>query len=301
MIKNQEDKLGTYDAILNQNKLDAKATEGKTALSNSYTALGTVVAAIYSTEQQYRIATKGNSDGKVESREDISEFTYMVAGAVLAWATDQKDTVLMAKVKTTKSALSRTRDEKLTVTCEWYNDFIKTNQAQLTEYGLTKEVVVAYGLAVESYKVAVPATRNGMTMRKAHKEKLIELFKEADKILKFKIDMLILPLKKTNPEYYSAYRGNRKVVNSAKRRTAFRITVRDKETGNVVEGATISIEAIGFEGISDKDGLVMAKPVPLGSYTVVVKKDGYVTKTLGELKTTLGKTNRFDILLEKAG
>ncbi len=300
MIKNQQDKLGMYDNVLNHNKVNTKATETMSALNKSYTALSIVVAAIYSTEQQYRIATKGNSDGKKESKEDVSEFTNMVAGTILAWATDKNDTVLMAKVKTSKSSLSRASNRNLKVICEWYLNWVTENQAELVEYGLTKEVVAAFAGTVDGYKQAVPTVSNGFAMRKAYKEKLVELFKEADRILTFKVDTLILPLKKNNLEYYNAYRENRKIKNSATRRTAFRITVKEKETGSAIEGATVIIESIKFEGVSDKTGLVMAKPIPLGTYEVLVKKAGYVSKTIGELKTSLGKTIRFEILLEKA-
>lgn len=300
MIKNQQDKLGMYDNVLNHNKINTKATETMSALNKSYTALSIVVAAIYSTEQQYRIATKGNSDGKKESKEDVSEFTNMIAGTILAWATDKSDTVLMAKVKTSKSALSRASNRNLKVICDWYLNFVTENQTDLIEYGLSKEVIAAFAGTVDGYKKAVPTVSNGYAMRKAYKEKLVELFKEADRILTFKIDTLILPIKKTNIEYYNAYRENRKIKNSATRRTAFRITVKDKETGSIVQGATVSIESVGFESQTDKDGMAMIKPIPLGTYEIVVKKIGYITKTLGDIKTTLGKTNRLEILLEKA-
>jgi Carboxypeptidase regulatory-like domain len=300
MTKDQGDKLGMYDDVVNQQKANPKATEGMPALNNSYIAFIIIVAAIYTTEQQYRNATKGNSDGKKQSKDEVREFTIMVAGAVLAWATDKKNTVLMTKVKSNKTAVGRASNRNLKVICEWFLNLVNENQAELSEYGLTKEVVAAFGESVEGYKVAEPSVRNGIAMGKAYREKLLALFKEADRILKFKIDMLILPLKKSNLDYYNAYLENRKIKNSATRRTAFRITVKEKETGSIVQGATVSIESIGFESQTDQDGLAMIKPIPLGTYEVVVKKIGYISKTLGEIKTTLGKTNRFEILLEKA-
>lgn len=300
MTKEQGDKLGMYDDVQNQHKANPKATEGMTALNNSYIAFFIIVAAIYTTEQQYQNARKGNSDGKKESTEEVREFAIMVAGAILAWATDNKNTVLMAKVKSNKTALGRASNRNLKVISEWFLNLLNENQAALIEYGLTKEVVAAFAESVEDYKEAEPSVRNGIALGKAYREKLLALFREADRILKLKIDMLILPLKKSNPDYYNAYLENRKIKNSATRRTAFRIAVKEKESGSTVAGATVSIESMDFETQTDQKGLAMIKPVPLGTYEVAVKKTGYISKTLGDIKTTLGKTNRFEILLEKS-
>jgi ribosomal protein S6E (S10) len=301
MTIRQGNKLNMYVAVQNNNKQNAKLTEGMVALQKGYTSLDLVIVAINSTEQQYRIATKGNRDGKDDSKSFMCEFAHVVSGALLAWAADKKDVVLMGKVKTSLSDLQQIRDEELSGVCEWYLDLAKSNEAQLGDYGLNKEVLGAFGVAIANYKSAVPTIRNGQALRKAYRLKLVDLFKEGDRILKFIIDPLMLPFKKTNRAFWDTYMANRKIMNSATHHTAIGLLVKDAQTGLPIVGAGIVIEALKFEGVTDKEGLAMAKPVPVGNYLLLVQKEGYTTQTLGEVRAMLGKTNRVEVLLKQAG
>jgi Carboxypeptidase regulatory-like domain len=300
MTARQEQKLNMYDSVDNYNNQNEKYVEGVPALKRGFASLKLVKAAINSTEQQYRIATKGNKDGKDESKATICEFAHMVSGALLAWAAEKKDTVLVGKVKISLSELQQMRDEKLTSVCEWYLGLAKDHAAQLGDYGLNKEVLGALETAIVSYKSAVPSIRNGQALRKACRLKFTQLFKEADDILEFTIDPLLLPFKKTNRAYWDAYRANRKIVNSATHPTAIGVVVKDAQTDMPIVGAGVVIEALKFEGITDKVGQVVAKPVPVGNYLLVVQKEGYGTQTVGEVRALLGRKNKVEVLLKQA-
>jgi hypothetical protein len=209
--------------------------------------------------------------------------------------------LLQEKVRYSLTDLLKMRDELLVNTTEMLYGMANENQPALAGYGLGKEVVDTFKKAVENYKSTVPGPRNAVAMRKAYREKLKKLFNRADNILKNKIDKLSLPLKKDNPEYWSAYKTNRRIVSSGTNSTALRITVKDAATGQAITAAGIMVEALKWEALTDKQGQATAKPVPLGTYTAVVKKEGYQTQTIGELKATLGKTNGLEVLLKKAG
>lgn len=300
MTIRQGNKLNMYGAVLNNNKQNAKLTEGKVALQKGFTSLDLVVVAINSTEQQYRIATKGNRDGKDDSKAFICDFAHVVSGALLAWAADKKDVVLMGKVKTSLSDLQQIRDEDLSGVCEWYLELAQSNEAQLGDYGLNKEVLGAFAVAIANYKNAVPTIRNGQALRKAYRLKLIELFKEGDRILKFIIDPLMLPFKKADRTVWDTYKANRIIMNSATSRTAIYLLVKDAQTGLPIVGAGVVIEALPFEGVTDREGQVVAKPVPVGTYLLLVQKEGYATEKMGEVRALLGKTNRVELLLKRA-
>lgn len=301
MQKRQEDKLGMYDSVANHNIQQAKLIEERyPALHNGYRALNTTVAAIRSTAQLYKEATKGQTAVKNEQKAQMAAFNSQVAGAIFAWASDNKNTVLQEKVRYSITDLLKMRDEELVNANEMLYAMINENQANLIPYGISKDVADAYKLAMENYKSAVPAPRNAVAMRKAYKDKLKELFKEADNILKNKIDKLVLPLKKDNPEYWSAYKANRRIVSSATNSTAIRILLKDEKTGEPIADANVQIEALKFQAQSGKAGEVTAKPVPLGSYTIAIIAKGYQPATADQVKTTLGKTNTVEVMLKKA-
>jgi Carboxypeptidase regulatory-like domain len=300
MYKEQEDKLGMYDNVANHNLQQAKLIEERyPALHNGYMALNTTVAAIRSTAQLYKIASKGQTTVKNEQKAEMAGFSSQVAGAIFAWASDNKNTVLQEKVRYSQTDLLKMRDEELVNTAEMLYGMINENQANLTAYGISKEVADAYKQAMDNYKAAVPAPRNAVAMRKAYRDKLKGLFKEADNILKNKIDKLILPLKNDNPEYWNAYKANRRIVSSATNSTAIRILLKDEKTGEPIADANVQIEAIKFQAQSGKTGEVTAKPIPLGAYTITIIAKGYQPATADEVKTTLGKTNTIEVMLKK--
>jgi Carboxypeptidase regulatory-like domain len=301
MNKRQEDKLSMYEAVLAFNQQNNKVSEPILALQNAYTALNAVVAAIHSTVQLKASPITGHAIGKADKKNQLSSFGNDVAGIIFAWAANVEDKVTMEKAKTSYTKLHVLRDEQLADTCRNYYQMAADNQTVLAEYGLTIGVLNAFKQAIDSYQSVAPAPRNATVERKTTNSKLVTLFNEADGILKNKIDKLCRPLGKTNADYYDKYTANRRIVSSGSNSTALRITVKDAATGQTVTGAGILIEELKFEAATDKEGQATAKPVPLGTYTAIVKKEGYQPQTIGELKATLGKTNKVEVLLKKAG
>jgi hypothetical protein len=299
MLKKQEDKLGMYDSVLSHHRQQSKSTEAYPALQNAYTVLDTLVADIRKTAQLYQMARKGQGTFKNENKTEMAASSSRVAGAIFAWATDNKNTLLQEKVRFNQTEMLSMRDETLVNTAEMLYALANENQSVLADYGLGKEAIEAYKQVLENYRAAVPAPRNAVAMRRAYREKLRGLFKEADSILKNKIGNLALPLKKSHPEYWDALKANRRIVGSAVSSTGLRIVVKAEATGQPIEGANIQVDQLKLEAHTDKNGELVAKPVPLGSYTATVKATGYQLHAI-ELSTTLGKTNTMEILLKKA-
>lgn len=301
MNKKQGAKLNMYGSTLNHNRKNKNVTEPMPALQNAYGALGAVEAAISSSVTQQEASKKGHTTNKGNNKNNLSEFGNQVAGAIFAWAVLNNMPVIMEQVRTTASELSKQRDEKLGKSCMLYYQIAMENASALTDFGLTKEVLTAFKQAIDSYEAVVPEPRNAVAEKKRYMDNLKELFKKGDYILKYQIDKLVLPLKKSNPDYYKEYKTNRSIVNAATNATALRITVKDTATGQAINGAAIMVEALKWEAITDKEGQATAKPVPFGTYTAIVKKEGYQTQTIDALKATLGKTNNVEVLLKKVG
>ncbi len=190
------------------------------------------------------------------------------------------------------------RDEELAPVCRIYLDLAIAHEQALADYGLSKSVIDAFTIAISSYESAVPAPRNAIANRMAYRNKLAELYTAADAILKGKIDKLSLPLKKANPEFITAYTANRAIVNSGTTTTALRIIIKDEKTMEPLSDALVQIEKIDFESKTGAAGEVIAKPIPQGTYTAQIKKEGYQPATLTEVKVTQGKTNTMEIVLK---
>lgn len=299
MNKRQWAKLRMQGAVLKHYQKNPKLAETIPALQNSYTALGAVKAAIDSTVSLQEISQKGHTTDKGNNKKSLSEFGNQIAGAIFAWAAITNRPVIMEKVKISASELFNMRDEKMGKFCTRYYEIATENAAELADFGLGKEVLAAFKREIDTYEAVVPDPRNAAAEKKRYRDNLAELFKKGDFILKYQIDKLVLPLKKTAPDYYKEYKNNRRIVDPGSTATALQITVKDAATGKAVNGASIMVEALKWEALTDEQGEAIAKPVAFGEYKATVKKEGYQTQNIDALKATLGKTNNVEVLLKK--
>ncbi|MBI3039675.1 carboxypeptidase regulatory-like domain-containing protein [bacterium] len=60
--------------------------------------------------------------------------------------------------------------------------------------------------------------------------------------------------------------------------------VRDEKTGQPVEGALVYLSGTEFSAKTDSSGFYRFLNLPLGTYTVLFVKDGYVLKTITGLE-----------------
>jgi len=299
MTKREEDKLNMYHSVITQYEQNVERIQHSIAMQNAHTVLKTIVAAINTTVQQQLTPTKGHAINKANNKKWLSNFGNEIAGALFAWATDTNNPVIKEKVRTTFTALYRLRDEELGNVCKLYHGIANANQTVLIPYGLTLEVLDAYKQAIDNYQISVPSPRNARADKSAYRVKLTGLFKKADDLLKNKIDKLSLSLKKTAPDYIEAYKSNRRIVNSGANTTALRIVIKDGATGEILNGATIQIEALNIKTVANKNGEVMVRPIPQGTHTLVIEKEGYQAQILIGQKATLGKTNTVEVILKK--
>ena len=73
----------------------------------------------------------------------------------------------------------------------------------------------------------------------------------------------------------------------------------EAETGETLPGATIGTEALGIGGATNVDG-VYSVTLPAGTYTVVVRFVGLVSKTVTGVRIQAGQTTALDVSLDPA-
>lgn len=298
MNKVQTETLSMMDSLVAFNDENIEITGLIPALAESYVELRGICNSIHSKRKLQDAATKGHTTNKDNNKETLCVVANEVAAVVYAWAHDVNDSVVMAKVKTNLSKLRDLGIGKLADTCMLYYDIALANQKELAKYGISDLDLDTFLNTITNYRSAVPSNRNAVSDRKAYRAEIEVMFKRGKVLLRNKIDKLTLKLKKAHPGYHSRYKSNREIINKGSRTTAFRISVMDAKTGEPIVGASVAIAALDLQLTSNKQGLVMAKPVAIGLYNLVVKKDGYATESLTEVKAVQGKTNRVDVMMK---
>ncbi len=299
MTSKQEAKLNMYDSVIKHCEDNSALIKTIPALQNTISAFKITVSAIGNAVQQQLQSGRGYTTTKEENKKALCTFANRVAGAIYAWATDQKDHVIMEKTKTSPTAITRWRDEELLPGCMIYYNLAKANEASLADYGLSTAVIDAFKTAIDSYGSTVPGPRNAAANKTAYGKSLITLFRDADLQLKGKIDKLINGISTAEQQFLNGYKANRMIVDSGHTTTQLSITVTDGENDNPIKGAMITIDGTAVDKLTDKEGSTSIKPIKPGQYHITIRKEGFSTATTEDVKVTLGQATNLAIKLKR--
>lgn len=300
MNARQEAKLNMYRAVLQQSEENTQLIQSVPAFEAAMAAFKTSVAAVLSTVQQQLQVTSGATVSKAAAKKDLCTFTVDVAAAMFAYASATGNLVLKEQSRITLSELLRAKDEVLTPRCRNYFDLAKNNADALRDYGITEALITSFKNALDNYSTAVPTPRNAIAQRAAYRKNLGELVKQADGILKERLDKLVKNFKTSGGAYYNAYKSNRTILNPGKTVTQLKISV-TTGAGTAIPGAELEVVEQGQVFKSNTKGNILVKPVSPGTYTLKISAPGYETQTLPEIKITMGQINSFPVNLKHKG
>lgn len=138
-----------------------------------------------------------------------------LAAAVHAYAVDNGDAQLAAESDYSQSDLAGGSESQIVAKCTKVVSLATGVADELDDYGYAASDVTAIGKAVEAYAKSCPKPRQGVASRSASNKEVKKLVRKGRRIVTSRIDRLMLQVRKTNPEFYNAYKTARKVVNPA--------------------------------------------------------------------------------------
>jgi hypothetical protein len=142
--------------------------------------------------------------------DEMVELAQQVAGAVTVLAREQNQPHLAITVRVTPREFARARTINRPLLAGRILDAAQPLALQLLRFGITPEVLARLGSLIH-------ATQGGAQQRLAFVERraatvgLAEHFAEVDAFLKYELDALIHPLRKTHFAFYVTYRNARAV------------------------------------------------------------------------------------------
>jgi hypothetical protein len=299
MTGKQEVKLNMYNAVLRHGDTNSRLVETIPALQEALGAFRNIVADIAGIVSTQLASNKGYSRSKATGKTALCTFANRIAGALHAWATDQKDEVLMEKTKKTFSDFARLRDEELAPGCRYYYDLAAANEANLSHYGVSNTVIAAFKTDIDSYDSTVSGPRNAIASKTVYRKNLEALFRKADLLLKGKIDKLTWGISSAEQMYLDGYKANRMIVDAGGTTTQLSITVTDEESNSPLKDAIVKVEETNTAVPTDKEGNSRIKPVRPGQYRITIQKAGFQPATLDEVKVMLGRVNTLTATLKR--
>lgn len=128
-----------------------------------------------------------------------------------ALAVMTNDTILKADVDYSRTRLIRLPQGSLLAHCSRVKDICTERRTEMSDYGLTDEMLEKVELAMEKYRDAVPGTKTAIASRKTATLAIRSLFAEMDRLLR-KMDVLMALVSFSDKDLLMTYKNMRMII-----------------------------------------------------------------------------------------
>lgn len=310
MNANQEAKLKMYRTTESYCDANPTIVAANVAFQAAFNSFKANIKSIIDTAQADDVPLTGITADKNNSKQKLIQMTAETAGVIYAYAATVGDNTLKMAVSFTVSDLTRMREDSLAARCQSVRDAGAANLAALKDYGITQATLDNLQTQIDTYSADTPKTRTAISQRKTTTANLAALFDETDRLLKDRMDKLVLTFKAANPDFVQTYEATRRIIKPPSTATQLKGTITDKINGSPVKNATVTAtpnaadppdgsDRIPFSTLSDAAGAYSFKPLPNGAYTLTVTAIGYTNFEADNVDVKLGEINTLDVELVK--
>ena len=149
---------------------------------------------------------------KEQVKNGLVQKAMSLSGTLQAYAAINNLPEITAKVKLTKTDISRARETDIEALVKPLIDIARKNMKQLVDFVVTEEIVSDLETSLDDFKVLIGQPRTIRNQAFAAMTLMDELFDATNDILKNKLDKLMIRFKLTNTEFYSEYERARTIV-----------------------------------------------------------------------------------------
>ena len=189
--------------------------------------------------EQQEINKSGISEHKNLLRSDLVAKALDISRKTEVYAKMNNNSVLAKEVHYTETELNKSSDSGLKDKSLVIWDKANTNVTALAEYGVSPEMLTALKNGIDLFNASIPTTRTGKAETKQITTQFADLFNANDAILA-KFDLLVEVVRLTQPEFYSAYKGIRRIINTGTGTLALTANITDLTTGEGIKGAKVT-------------------------------------------------------------
>lgn len=286
-----------YNAVISYCDESDGITAPLPAFAITLTAFNAKANAIDTTAQLEAQVITGITINKGDLKKALCTSAEGLAAAVYAYATAEEDPVLQQKANYSLSDFLRLKDDELSIIVQNLHDAAADVVASLLAYGVTAATLEALQDLIDEYSSTVSAPRNAAALRKTYVAQLKTLFNEADEILKTQLDKLALQFKASQPEFYSTYKNNRRIINAPTSATQAKGVITDSISGMPIFDTIITVDDQEYNTSSNLEGGYSLKISIPGIYTINFAKEGYQAWQAINVEILLGQATTIDVQL----
>jgi hypothetical protein len=283
MYGRQENKLSMGEASLEVLGKNAVLVGTVPALVSAKTELADTILEIRNANLTQLKTTKGKTSSKVKRKKELASMGQEIASSVQAYASTTGNSDLYMEVNFGRTVIFRKEDEQVQQVCTIILNAGLAHVANLGDYGVTTEKLTVFETMIANWHVASQSPRVAIVERKAATKAIPVLLRKMDRILKDRMDKLMVLFRESEPTFYNTYLEARKVVKAGHGPKGPRLSgVVTGPNGSGVENALVRATYLEreVEVRTDADGgYVMRLPGVKANTDVRVRalRTGYVT------------------------
>ena len=171
-----------------------------------------VLAILAAGQQQQQAARPGVAEEKSQARLDLASTANEIAAATHEAATAADLTELAGRVDYSFTDLAKGRDTAVVERCTDIHAAASENLPLLADSDVTAAALTAFKGQIKAFEKLKPAPRNRRVKRSMATQSVKSLFQEADTLVKKRVDKLMVKFKKSEPDFYNAYKSARRIV-----------------------------------------------------------------------------------------
>jgi hypothetical protein len=187
------------------------------AFASAVQTFGARLDALEQSMYQQNIALVGVSAVRDAKKSIVADKAYAMSSAMVAYGVVNNDVELINHVKIARHRIMHAPRDLVLVLVDRILIRGASLIGQLDIYGVDQAAIDQLQLLRDELSTQMNAPRNAILDRKGQTERIRNLVKEIDAILKFRLDKLIIILKEEHPELFAAYTNARVIVDHRNR------------------------------------------------------------------------------------
>ena len=191
--------------------------------------LDDLVAAILKA-QRGQASAEGLAAAKTTVREDLADAAYEIASLVHACAQQHGVADVASRTDLSLSDVQSGKEARFIDRIKGILDDAAVLVDDLGDCGVTPAKLKALKDLVAKFEKVKPLHRTGVSDGSSATRRLSVLFARTSKLLRNRLDRLVVQFKKTEPEFYFAYQSARKIVQLAATHDAPKVKVASSTT-----------------------------------------------------------------------
>lgn len=176
--------------------------------------VGVLLQTIQSAAQRQAEKTGGATQDKNKLKKAMCDKAHEIAALVLAYANKKKDKELAGQVRFTKSELLGTRDTEVAGLCKNVRQAATENLTSLADYAVTVADLTDLAQKISDYETAVQKPAEKRVDKKTATDEVKGAVDELMAVFEEQLDPLSAKFATLNPEFHTAYKNARVIVDN---------------------------------------------------------------------------------------